>query len=78
MYSSSHGNFSVNSNHLFSRSTTDLPLNISTLTSCEFCFTSGGKLEVPVDVTINGSSVKAVIDWMNKYNSMLNIIGNNA
>ena len=44
----------------------------------QFCFTSGGKLEVPVDVTINGASVKAVIDWMNKYNSMLNIIGNNA
>ena len=44
----------------------------------QFCFTSGGKLEVPVDVTINGASVKAVINWMNKYNSMLNIIGNNA
>ena len=35
-------------------------------------------IEVTGDVKINGSSVKAVIDFMNKYSSMLNIIGNNA
>ena len=39
---------------------------------------SNGILSVPSDVKINGSSVKAVIDFMNKYSSMLNIIGNNA
>ena len=39
---------------------------------------SNGNLEVPGDVRINGSSVKAVIDFMNKYSGMLNIIGNNA
>ena len=39
---------------------------------------SNGNLNVPGDVKINGSSVKAVINWMNKYSSMLNIIGNNA
>ena len=37
-----------------------------------------GNLEIEGDLKINGSSVKAVIDFMNKYSSMLNIIGNNA
>ena len=53
--------------------------NCQTITSRKtYTFGKDGILSVPSDVKINGSSVKAVIDFMNKYSSMLNIIGNNA
>ena len=41
-------------------------------------FNCPGNISTNGDITIQGRSLKAVIDFMDKYNSMLNIIGNNA